>query len=298
MQRTLKKIKRKCIWINDRICFYIGNIFIPIIYFIKPKNIGINIENQRDKKIIVSMTSFPERMNKIHLCIEGLLRQSYKPDKIILYLANDQFENIEIPKKVLKLKDRGLEIRFCDDLKPHKKYYYAIKDYPNDIIITVDDDAFYKGNLIKKLVESYERYPNAISCTRAHYITFDEKNKINPYNLWEYESSITNRESKLLFATGVGGVLYPPKSMSEELFNKENIVELCLYADDVWLKAMQLLKGTKVIKIPSKKTTFCIGIFGAENISLFKSNVLENNNDQYIEKVFNKYNITIQNFKE
>ena len=46
-------------------------------------------------------------------------------------------------RNCLDQQKRGLTIRFCEDLKAHKKYYYAFKEYPDDIVITVDDDVIY-----------------------------------------------------------------------------------------------------------------------------------------------------------
>ena len=42
-----------------------------------------------------------------------------------------------------------------------------------------------------------------------------------------------------------GFVLYPPNTLHKEVFNTKAIKDLCLTADDIWLAAMHLLKGTK-----------------------------------------------------
>ena len=51
---------------------------------------GLNTE-KRDELYIVSLTSFPARMEDIWITIETILRQSFKPDKIILWLGQDKF---------------------------------------------------------------------------------------------------------------------------------------------------------------------------------------------------------------
>ena len=58
------------------------------------KRYGLNC-NKRSQKVIVSLTSYPKRINTVWITIETLLRQSFKPDKIILWLATDQFDGIE-----------------------------------------------------------------------------------------------------------------------------------------------------------------------------------------------------------
>lgn len=82
--------------------------------------IGITVK-KREQKIIVSLTSFPKRIDTLWITIETLLRQSMKPDEIILWLAEEQFNGIDsLPKALLEQQKRGLTIRFCDDLRSHK----------------------------------------------------------------------------------------------------------------------------------------------------------------------------------
>ena len=108
---------------------------------------------KRETKLIVSLTSYPERMYDIHYCLYSLLTQTLKPDEVILWLAKEQFPNEEkdISQKVLKLKDNGLSIKFCEDIKSYKKIIPTLREYPNEIIVTADDDLYYKENWLEKL---------------------------------------------------------------------------------------------------------------------------------------------------
>ena len=46
------------------------------------------------------------------------------------------------------------EIRWVDeDLKPHKKYYWAFKDFRDSLVVTIDDDLVYRKTMIQELVE-------------------------------------------------------------------------------------------------------------------------------------------------
>ena len=94
---------------------------------------GLN-KGARSKRLIVSLTSIPSRIDDLWLVIETLFRQSYKPDEIILWLSKDQFEFAVLPVKLLKQQRRGLQIKFVDgDLKSHKKYIYAIETFPSSL---------------------------------------------------------------------------------------------------------------------------------------------------------------------
>lgn len=298
----LKKVKKKIIQIlfftplNRLIKTYI-NIIYPILFKLK-KNEFL-YKKHENNNVIVSLTSIPSRIDKVHYVIKSLLLQSYRPNKVILWLSDEDFPDKNgLPETLLKLLSTDFEIRWCENLKPHKKYFYTMKENPDSIIITVDDDGFYRKNLIRDLVKSYEKYPNAISCTRAHRMIFNENNQLLPYNKWEYEVKNVYTPNKFIFATGVGGVLYPPNSLNKKVFNKELIYKLCLNADDVWLKIMSLLNNTPVVSIPSSKCKYVVGINNAEKVRLSKSNVLNSDNDKYLKDMFNYFNITYLNFLE
>lgn len=62
---------------------------------------------KREIPIIVSLTSWERRLEKVYLSIESLLRQSIKPDYIFLWLS-DKIESI--PDSLQKTKLRGVDI--------------------------------------------------------------------------------------------------------------------------------------------------------------------------------------------
>lgn len=240
-------------------------------------------------KVIVSIASYKKRFPTLHLCLENVLKQSVKPDKFLLYL-DQRYENI--PYQVLELQKLGLEICIAKkDLKSHNKYFYAMQQYPNDILITLDDDVLYPPNLISQLLESYNKYPFAVSAGRVHRISFDSQGFVLPYDLWDKEVDYYNTPSMELFANGVGGVLYPPKCMDNRLYDIKKIQELCLYGDDIWLKAMQILKGTPVVAIPQKQQHPPI-IANTQQHGLYITNKIHHRNDLYIKNVFHEYNLT------
>ena len=77
----------------------------------KSRQSGINKSYIRKKKIIISMTSIPVRIDKVWIVVESLLRQTYKPDQIILWLAKDEFKDCPLPSTLKAQQKRGLQIR-------------------------------------------------------------------------------------------------------------------------------------------------------------------------------------------
>lgn len=94
-----------------------------------------------------------------------------------------------------------------------------------------------------------------------------------------------------LFATGVGGVLYPPHCMHTEVLNKEAVLSLCLRNDDVWLKMMQVLNNCPVIVVKPYIQLTCVANSKTQKIALCSSNVGLNKNDEWISNVLKKKRI-------
>lgn len=116
------------------------------------------------------MTTISDRIDKVWITIESLLRQTYKPDQIILWLAEDEFADMELPEKIWQQMKRGLTVIYCDKLKSYKKFYYTMKENPNAYVITVDDDIIYAETMVEELVKTYRDNPKSVICHRSHLI--------------------------------------------------------------------------------------------------------------------------------
>jgi len=242
------------------------------------------IDRKKIPKLIVSLTSFPERTPDIFFNLYSLLNQTRQPDMLILWLAEEQFPNREkdLPKKVLSLQTYGLTIRWCKDLKSYKKLIFSLREFPDDIIITADDDIYYPEDWLELLYRSYQENPQYIHCHRAHQITFNDKKNISSYNEWP--KCIKKRSpSYLNFCTTGGGVLYPPRSLHKEVLNEELFMKLCPTADDVWFWAMAVLNTTKIQVVHNNITELIyinpeLEFKMTDGLTLNKINQFENDN--------------------
>ena len=240
----------------------------------------------RSPRIIASLTTYPARIRTVSSSIGTILKQTVRPDMVLLWLAEEQFpkKEKELPEELLDLvKEKKLTIRWCDDLRSHKKYFYALQEYDHDLVITFDDDIYYDEHIIERLMKSYEKYPDAISAVRVHVITMDEE-KIFPYDLWIKECEGTLGEPSLqAMATTGAGTLYPPKILPKEIFDKEKIKELCPTADDIWLKMNEIVHGIPVVL--ASENIPIIMVEGSQNTSLVQQNVDQGENDTQIARI-------------
>lgn len=275
--------------IKSKLLYY----YYKLLFMFKKKNVL-----KDDNDIVISMTSIPSRFKYLYLDLETLFHQTLKPSKIVLYLGTNVEPNM-IPKRILAMKKRGLEIKFRDDklLKPHTKYFYALNEYKDKLVITCDDDIFYNKNLVKILYNSYLKYPNAISCIRPHKITFDKNGNINNYKLWlgEYNEDDSLVPNNYLCATGVGGVLYPKALLPKETFDINLISTLAINQDDLWLKFIEVKYNIKVVRATKDNIKPHV-INGTQEVSLSEDNVFNNRNDSVLKDLNDHFKFTKKDF--
>lgn len=253
---------------------------------------GITNNVYNEGEIIISLTSYGSKLQLLYLTIESLLHQTIKPNKIILWLDETKYNSYEnIPEALHILERRGLEIRLCEDVRSYTKLIPTLVNYPDSIIISVDDDILYPIDFVERLYRAYQKDSSKIYFYRGHYVLFDGNGSPMPYLDWVKHGAkgcdIYN------FPTGVSGILYPPHCYHEDMTKKEIFLKLCPYADDVWFKVMTMLKGTLCEKIDTPHfNSLFVPLDIEEETSLQRINVVNGGNDKQIKAVFDYYNIS------
>ncbi|MEH7746760.1 hypothetical protein V7659_17200 [Neobacillus drentensis] len=237
-------------------------------------------QNSKDTpKIVVSFTTYPARVKCLPLVIGSIVRQTRQPDIVVLYLSKKQFSDLDNPI-FDSIRKQGVKITLVDDdLRSHKKYFYAMQEYAESIVITIDDDIIYDKYMIEDLYKSYLKHPKAVSAKRVHKIKFDSEKKVLPYLKWGYDTKeLIDIESLELVATGCGGILYPAGSLNKSWNDPEGIKSTCLRADDLWLKVMEVLNSIPVVLVKSRSYKLK-HVWGTDLDGLANDNVLNDGND-------------------
>lgn len=255
---------------------------------------GINTEHTRTEKVIISLTSYGRRVQSVlPYTICSLLRQSYKPDMILLWLDHEYWSNDNIPPKLRRLQKYGLSIKFFEDIKSYKKLIPTLDLLPDDIIITCDDDVFYKKHTISQLIDAHRSRPDCIICHQAHCVTLDEHGTVSSYNNWI--ERVVDSQGKQIFPIGVGGCLYKREWLHIDICCQNLFMKLAPLADDVWFYFMAHLKGTERYVLPHKSQNFIpLDVFYQKfhkSTSLSSMNVKQSHNDMQIRAVMSYYNI-------
>lgn len=254
---------------------------------------GVSENRICDEEVIVSLTTFGKRIDDVYLAIESIMQGTLKPNRIVLWLSKEEFEGKRLPITLQKQQRRGLEIRFCDDIRSYTKLIPSLHAFPEACIITIDDDAMYEFDIVERLVNTHLEHPDAICSCRIHKVRLDENDKPMGYLKWEWEVEDGEVGSPLLFATGVGGVLYPPHCFPEEVFNERVFTSICAYADDIWFYAMRLLNNTPVVKTVTSETPCYLTVSSSSinALSDLNTNSADCRNDTQLTAVFEKYGL-------
>ncbi len=106
-----------------------------------------------EQKVMVTLTSSPEKINTLHEIIESILYQTKKPDKIILGLPLENFpnKNNDLPISLTNLISEGLVINYYSNLQSYKKLMPPSKNKQNkkNLIIEAKDEEVYNNTWLE-----------------------------------------------------------------------------------------------------------------------------------------------------
>jgi hypothetical protein len=197
---------------------------------------------------IISLTTFPKRIDNLWIVLWSIYNQTIRPGKIIITLIKEEFPNGQdsLPTTLKLFLTKGTEVQFHDiNLKPHNKYFYTLQQYKNRDIITIDDDLIYYKNTIANLISIQKKWPNCVCANRIQQI-LSSNNLFLPHKEWPLIYNKIKPSNQYL-ALGYGGVLYPKNLSYDIFFDIDSIKKLSLNADDLWLKSVEIISKIPVV---------------------------------------------------
>lgn len=199
------------------------------------------------------MTSFPAAITYAEEALRSILRGTVLPDKLVLYLTFSQFPSGRIPDSLVALAQSSpiLEIRdYPIDIRSYRKLIPALDDFPDDVIVTVDDDIRYHKNMLRDLLWLHEQMPRSVI---AHRVKLIRPGK--PYRRWRkyrwYHFFFRRIHSGYLnLQTGVAGVLYPPHALKDDMLDPQLFLTIAPTTDDLWFWAAAVRNLTPIVPVP------------------------------------------------
>lgn len=229
---------------------------------------------------VVSLTTHGRRVKRVYVTIEAIARGTVKPSRLVLWM-DDRAVVARPPRTLRRLQRRGLEIRLSENFGPHTKYfpYLLSREEFGEALVTADDDMLYPITWLAGLIRASERHPDEILCYRARRLQLVD-GTIGPYLTWPLVGS--TEASSLNFATGVSGVLYPPRFLEELKSFGDEFLDRCPRADDVWLHWAAVSCGRSVRQIEVDAKNFPTVPQTQQGAALQDENVLGGGNDVQI----------------
>lgn len=256
------------------------------------------------KRVVVSLTTIPDRIDKLIPTLGSIYTQSVKVDQIILnipyvsrkgqkYVIPSYFKYIgqQSCLKYLRKADIGQQscLKYCKHIKinrvidtgPSTKLLPTLKLFSSDEntrIIVIDDDQIYGSCFIEKLMDIFESKRGKMAVTNyGAEMKTSSWDRVSKYGLGEGYVDI-------LF--GCGGYVVTPKMFPPNVFDYSVAPESAIYVDDNWFSGWLRYNNVKIYMMGLKMgTCFFLSSATLGSISLSGG---PNKNKKH-EKIVNKW---------
>ena len=244
---------------------------------------------------IATLTTFPARIGILKYALHSIFAQDLRAKKVILVLSKSEFAeaNAKIPQSVLDFQKFGLEIMWvAQNLRVYNKIIHTLRAFPNEILITIDDDIYYPPNLFSSLYHAHLSDKNVIWAHKARIVPFNDK-KIQDFFEWKIIRKSNKKWQNVpkfnIYLEGCGGVLYPPHCLYKDALEAEKFLHLAPEADDLWLWAMAIMNGTKIACVKNPLMGNGAAFTNpANNPALWHSNMI-GGNDRQLKALLGEY---------
>src|SRR5438094_1203612 len=205
-------------------------------------------------RVIVSLSTVPDRINNLRPTIQSLLKQTRPPDEIVLAIPEFSIREQRpyvVPKYISRL-PRVRVLRCPEDWGPATKFISAIQDElaagrQNTLIMVVDDDRIYPRDALETYLYYSEQLPNAALCFRGaampSTLDWDDAKMIYAKDLRE--------PRPVAVITGCGSYLIQPRFFNESLWDYSGAPSVAFYIDDIWISAWLSRRGVKRYVVPA-----------------------------------------------
>ena len=210
--------------------------------------------HHQERRIIVSLSTLPDRIARLEPTLRCLLNQTRPPDEIVLAVplfSLRQKKAYVIPPVLAAIPQ--LQILRCDrDWGPATKFIPAIQRElaaarANTLVLVVDDDRIYPHNAIETYLHYQAQLPDAALCFRGG----------------QMPRSLDWRDAKLTYAdrvrepqpvavvTGCGSYLVQPRFFNESLWDYSGAPPGAFFMDDIWISGCLDRRDVRKYVVPA-----------------------------------------------
>jgi hypothetical protein len=206
------------------------------------------------RRVIVSMSTVPDRINNLRPTIRALLEQTRPPDEIVLAIPEfsvREQRSYVLPKYISRLP--RVRILHCGkDWGPSTKFIPAVQGElaagrGDTLIMVVDDDRVYPRDALKTYLHYSAGLPDAALCFRGaampSTLDWDDARMIYAKDLRE--------PHRVAVITGCGSYLIQPRFFDESLWDYSGAPQIAFHIDDIWISGCLSRRGVKRYVVPA-----------------------------------------------
>lgn len=206
-----------------------------------------------DRRVIVSLSTLPDRIAQLEPTLRCLLAQTRPPDEIVLALpdfSQRQQRGYELPEFLHAIPQLHV-LRCGRDWGPATKFIPAIQrelaaGRGDTLIMVVDDDRVYPRDALETYAHFERLLPEAALCFRGATM---------PRNLDWRDSRMTRanciREPRpMAVITGCGSYLLKPRFFDASLWDYRAAPPAAFFMDDIWVSGCLDRRGVEKFVVP------------------------------------------------
>lgn len=209
-----------------------------------------------NRRVIVSLSTVPSRINNLRATIQSLLKQTRPPDEIILAVPEFSIREDRpyvVPEYLLGLSRLRL-LRSEKDWGPATKFIPVIQQEfaagrGDTLVMVLDDDRVYPRDALATYLHYTAQLPDAALCFRGAAM---------PRSLdWRDATMIKGNQlrepDRVAVITGCGSYLIQPRFFDESLWDYSKAPQAAFYMDDIWISGCLARRKVNRYAIPTSR---------------------------------------------
>jgi Glycosyl transferase family 2 len=210
--------------------------------------------HSHQKRVIVSLTTLPDRIHNLEPTIRSLLNQTWPPDEIVLAVpeySTRQKRPYSVPKYLSQFPMLRI-LRCKTDWGPATKFIPAVQEElaagrPDTLIMVVDDDRIYPRDALETYLYYHRQFPDAALCFRGGPM---------PQNFYWFVpklflASRLREPKRVAVITGCGSYLIQPRFFDSTLWDYSDAPPSAFYMDDIWISGNLDRRSVEKYAVPA-----------------------------------------------
>ena len=196
---------------------------------------------------MVTLTTLPERADRILPTLRSLLDQTCPADRILVAWPTRALRS-DLPYPAAPGLPPGIELLPCEDVGPASKLLPALIAEPNALLVAVDDDVIYPYDFLETLLAAHRADPKAAWGWRGSQI----EPGIDPRDYSHVFASGVTVPTKVDVLMGTWGYLVPPQSFDEAVHDFTAWPPEVRWTDDIWISGHLARRGVSRQVMPAR----------------------------------------------